>query len=109
MEAKRVKLYKDQQSLAKLKKGGPQQRKQAEIEEEQLKKTANKKPLDEEQRAIHEHYQVLLNEFYTRKAFREKTFKTRKGSEDQEALLRKTAKLFMSNASASAGATKPTT
>ena len=61
-----------------MKKGGPKKRKQAELEEQQMKKQEGKtkKSLDEEQRAIHESYQVLLNEYYVRRAYRDRNVTT---------------------------------
>ena len=101
LEEKRAQLFRDQRRIAKLKKGGPQKRKQAEIEELQMKKQEgkNKKSLDEEQRAIHESYQILLNEYYSRKAYREKGAKPMKSiEEDEKPLSRETPKLTISNA-----------
>ena len=73
-----------------MKKSGPHKRKQAELEEKQMKikqSGKNNKTLDDQQRSIHEAYQILLNEYYTRKAYRDKT-----GGQ----ALKKTAKMLMS-------------
>ena len=62
----------------------------------------NKKSLDEEQRAIHESYQILLNEYFNRKAYREKIqtekiVKLMKNDEpEEENLLKKIPKLLIS-------------
>ena len=100
LEEKRAQLFRDQKRIAKLKKGGPQKRKQAEIEELQMKKQEgkNKKSLDEEQRAIHESYQVLLNEYYSRKAYREKGSRPLKSIDEDESQNKIEApKLIISN------------
>ena len=100
LEEKRAQLYKDQKRIAKLKKGGPQKRKQAELEELQMKKQEgkNKKSLDEEQRAIHESYQILLNEYYCRKAYREKGSKPLKSIDEDDSQVSVGApKLIISN------------
>ena len=88
LEEKRAQLFRDQRRIAKLKKGGPQKRKQAELEELQMKKQEgkNKKSLDEEQRAIHESYQILLNEYYSRKSYRERGSKPLKSIDENESL-----------------------
>ena len=88
LEEKRAQLFRDQRRLAKLKKGGPQKRKQAELEELQMRKQEgkNKKSLDEEQRAIHESYQILLNEYYSRKSYRERGSKALKSIDENESL-----------------------
>ena len=96
MEEKKVQFLRDQKRIARLKKGGPQKRQQAEAEEREMRKqeTKNKKSLDEEQRSIHESYQILLNEYYIRKAYREKSLKTGEAKEDS--MLKKTAQLLLS-------------
>ena len=98
LEEKRARLFKDEKRIAKLKKGGPQKRKQAELEELQMRKNdgKNKKSLDEEQRAVHESYQILLNEYYARKAYREKGMQVNKNDEkEEETDLRKTAQILI--------------
>ena len=98
LEEKRARLFKDEKRIAKLKKGGPQKRKQAELEELQMRKNdgKNKKSLDEEQRSVHESYQILLNEYYARKAYREKGMQVNKHDEkEEETDLRKTAQILI--------------
>ena len=92
LEEKRAQFIKDQKRIAKLKKGGPQQRKQAQEEEIQMKKEElkrkKKKSLDEELKDIHESYQVLLNEYNVRKAYRDKNVATETNDEgDQGSLM----------------------
>ena len=80
-----------------MKKSGPQKRKQAEQEElEMIKKEKlskkqgkSKKSPDDEQRAVHESYQVLLNEYYMRRSYRIKAVTTEPTNDmEQEPLIK---------------------
>ena len=104
LEGKRTQLIKDQKRIAKMKKGGPQMRRQAELEEIEMKKQEtlnkkqgkNKKSLVDEERAIHESYQVLLNEYYTRRSNRLKAVATESTNDgEQEPLVKQSEELFI--------------
>ena len=102
-----MQFLRDQKRIARLKKGGPQKRQQAEAEEREMRKqeTKNKKSLDEEQRSIHESYQILLNEYYIRKAYREKSLKN-SGEAKEDSMLKKTAQLLLSKTHTSTNETE---
>ena len=76
LEDKRAKIFKDEKRIVKLRKGGPEKRKQLEILELQMKEQKQNgkcsKSIDEEQKSVHEAYQSLLSEYHARRAYREK-------------------------------------
>ena len=104
LEEKKSQLLKDQKRIAKMKKGGPQKRRQAELEELQMEKQEklgkkqgkNKKSLDDEQRAIHESYQVLLNEYYMKRSYRLRAVTTEPANDgEKEPLVKQSEELCL--------------
>ena len=102
LEGKKSQVIKDQKRIAKLKKGGPQMRRKAELEEIEMKKQEklnkkqgkNKKSLVDEERAIHESYQVLLNEYYMRRSYRLKAVATESTNDGEKEPLVKPSEEF---------------
>ena len=76
LEDKRAKIFKDEKRLAKLRKGGPEKKKELKILElkmnEQKQNGQCRNSIDEEQKSVHEAYQSLLSEYHARSAYREK-------------------------------------